>query len=91
MYDRAVKTTNNRVSTSNVFIGHHPPSKLEGIQQSETHIHLIFNYTFLLYCTVNKYSMFSWLERSNFMVPAKSLLLMISDYFLRVFSFHAVF
>jgi hypothetical protein len=31
MYDKAAKTTNNRVRTSNVFIGHHPPSKLEGI------------------------------------------------------------
>lgn len=65
MYDRAAKTTNTRVSTSNVFIGHHPPLKLEGIQQSETHIHLLFDYTSLLYCTVNKYSMFSWLEKSD--------------------------
>ena len=42
MYDRAAKITNKRVRTSNVFIGHHPPLKLEDIQQSENHILLSF-------------------------------------------------
>ena len=31
MYDSAAKTTNNKVRTSIVFIGHHPPLRLEGI------------------------------------------------------------
>ena len=31
MYDRAANITSNKVKTSIVFIGHHPPYVLEGI------------------------------------------------------------